>query len=71
MSDAGDVYDGGVIVDGVDNAIIPYADPPLLRATDQFLASGWTRVGGEPLNPGYDTDNDCGGQPLQLPFGAR
>lgn len=47
MGNAGDVYGGGVIIDGVDNAIIPNADAPLLHAADQFLASGRTRVGGE------------------------
>jgi hypothetical protein len=64
MSDAGDVYGSGVVVNGVDDTIINDADTPLIHAADKFLASARTRNRRLPLNARHNAGDGCSGEPV-------
>jgi hypothetical protein len=64
MSDAGDVYGSGVVVNGVDDTIINDADTPLIHAADKFLASARTRNRRQPLNARHNAATAAAGSRL-------
>lgn len=65
------IHGKGAVIDGINNAIVPYTDTPEVVGIRQFLAADWPWCCSQRFYLREDSLKDAIGQSLQLPTGRR
>ena len=71
MRNASDAYCPVIVVDDVDDAVIPDADAPEISMAAQFPAAGWPGISGQALDFRHQPRDEPVAQVLELLPGGR